>query len=319
MSSWCLLYGPVRWDFTSLEWLSCVDVSKEFQRRIVFLAWFCYSRSSIAARASLPANESHEGRWDPSDWQRSPTPRGSTFRANTQPVTDEHPVRCCTERPSIPRESAAAFGLFLLNFMSGAAHTNVLKFLLWLQRMLYILSTTLISPPKWCDGCIRSITENHVGVQTWSYAQWARTEEGQNSAFPLAACILVGHRLLWTDTFDKTQKVAQQVRIQLGTWRWKCVMYLFPPKNRHGLMSKYGWVQECPFAWPSSAGFALSYHYGGCLIFSPNTPVEIMHLQLPGNFIWLTLATIFCAICCGKDAQLPSKHVFLRPVDSCFC
>ena len=97
----------------------------------------------------------------------------------------------------------------------------------------------------------------------------SKNRGGTKSAFPLAVCMLVGHGHLWTDIVDKTQKAAQQIRPWLGTWRWKRAMYLFSPKSQHGVMSKCGWIQACPFAWPLSPRFVVSYPDAGVFDFYP--------------------------------------------------
>lgn len=64
MSSWSLLYWPVHRDFQCWEKLGCVNVSKEFQRGNVFLAWFCHSKTLIAVFVPV-CRESHRWQWDP--------------------------------------------------------------------------------------------------------------------------------------------------------------------------------------------------------------------------------------------------------------
>lgn len=93
-----------------------VNVSKEFQRGSVVLAWFCYSKTLIAVH--VPPCKRQPQMAVASLCHHSLTPTG-THRANTQPVVYEHP-------PIHPQESTAAFALLLLDFLSGEACANVL-------------------------------------------------------------------------------------------------------------------------------------------------------------------------------------------------
>lgn len=44
--------------------------------------------------------------------------------------------------------------------------------------------------------------------------------------------------------------------------------------------------------------------------FGPNSPAQLTHTQLPGNFTRLPPVKIFCAIRCREDPQIPQSLFF---------